>query len=331
MERHTRIGLTLAVAVGVMATAARAQQYTYTKIADSRNFGATSSFMTEQWKINDSGLVAFTSTDPILPGPRLISVGSGGPTTPITNPTGLFNFDPNMGSFDLLDDGTVFFSIEVGGAGGAGQPNAVFSSSDGIHFQTRVVGVDDPINPGNGERFGGLFAMPDGTLTYIKSEAAITSAIRRFEPFSTSPSIPSGATGASIVGPYGLAYDLLNFSASPFSDPNTLGMNSNGTVAFRNGGAAPSGVIASTDGSGAFTILATDASDPSGGAPTGPPRHQPFNDLAQTVYTRNVMDPNTGDFWEIVVTDGTSPTVVADTLGILDFSASSPNPALNNS
>ncbi len=108
-------------------------------------------------------------------------------------------------------------------------------------------------------------------------------------------------------------------------------MNSSGTVAFRSGGAAPpSGVIASTDGSGAFTILTTDASDPFGGAPTGTPRHQPFNDLGQTVYTRNVMDPNTGDFWEIVVTDGTSPTVVADTLGILDFTASAPNPALNN-
>ena len=180
MQRDTHIGLALAIAVGVMATAARAQQYTYTKIADSRDLGGITGFQADHWEINANGLVAFTHEDPNIGqfGPRLISVGSGGPTTVVTNPVGLFNFDPNMGAFDLLDDGTVFFSIAVGGAG-AEPPNAVFSSSDGIHFQTRVVGMDDPINPGTGERFGGLFAMPDGTLTYIKSEAAITSAIRR--------------------------------------------------------------------------------------------------------------------------------------------------------
>jgi len=130
------------------------------------------------------------------------------------------------------------------------------------------------------------------------------------------------------MNPYGLAYDVLKISTSPFTSIASLGVNSSGSVAFLDNFNPGVGIIASTDGSGAFTILASDASS---GAPIAGAVYQPFNDFGQTVYSRQIMDPNTALFTnEIVVTDGTISNVVADDSGAFDFSFSSPTPALNS-
>jgi hypothetical protein len=292
------LGLT---AAGLIAPAlpARAQDFTFVKLADSTEDGFEP-FSFGCATINASGAVAFRAG-------RLAPDGFN--TIP-----GIYRVDP---------DGTLITIVEDDKRFGFIGRNPSMNDAGVVSFAARIDGGKKPdtesILRGAGKKLTTIASTADefnffGFDTSISNPGEVAFKAELDEEFGFDEGLFSG-TGGEVTTHY-----LASTSRFDGNDSRPS-INNVGNIAFEESVDFDDGIFAGREG--AFVTIAAPDPEVSVQEPT-------FNDAGTAAFVRSFVDPVSGEFVEEIVTGNGGPmTTVADTRGAYSFFGFRP-PSLNN-